>query len=62
MPSLDWQPITGDWDGDGVDSIGLFDPLTSSFYLKNSLSDGPADIEFGFGPDNSGWVPLSGSW
>jgi hypothetical protein len=52
----------GDWNGDGIDGIGLFNPTMSAFYLKNSLSGGPADNMFGFGPAGSGWLPLSGNW
>ena len=24
--SPDWIPIAGDWNGDGIDTIGLYDP------------------------------------
>jgi len=44
------------------DSIALFDPDASSFYLKNSLSGGPADAQFRFGPRYSGWTPVAGDW
>ena len=36
-------PVAGDWDGDGVDTIGLFDSVTKTFYLKNSNQSGPPD-------------------
>src|ERR1700730_9887863 len=35
-------PIAGDWDGDGKDSVGLFDPANGGWFLKNSNSDGIA--------------------
>ena len=46
-----WLPIVGDWNGDGKDTIGLYDPATSTFYLRNttSLQDqrlGYADVTF----------------
>ena len=34
----------GDWDGNGTDTIGLYDPTTSTFRLKNSLTGGKADV------------------
>ncbi|MCC6745080.1 MAG: hypothetical protein IT175_14560, partial [Acidobacteria bacterium] len=48
-PPSTWVPIRGDWDGDGADSIGLYDPATSTFYLKNTNSPGSADLAFAFG-------------
>jgi len=53
-------PFAGDFDGDGIDTIGLFRPSTAVFYLKNAHTDGPADIEFSFGA--TGDVPIAGNW
>jgi len=55
-------PILGDWNGDGVDTIGLYDPNTSTFYLKNSNRSGNADITYSFGTPRAGWVPVVGDW
>lgn len=52
--------FVGDFDGDGIDTIGLFRPSTGMFYLKNSHSEGPADIEFAFGA--VGDIPIAGDW
>lgn len=52
--------FVGDFDGDGIDTIGLFRPLSGMFYLKNTHTEGPADIEFAFGA--SGDLPISGDW
>ncbi len=41
-------PVVGDWDGDGIDSVGLYDPFTSTFNLRNTNSEGNADISFKF--------------
>jgi ELWxxDGT repeat protein len=49
-PDNAWLPIAGDWDGDGVDTVGLYDPRTSLFYLSNSNKSGYADVVFAFGP------------
>ena len=53
-------PFVGDFDGDGIDTIGLFRPSNGMFYLKNTHTEGPADIEFAFGAD--GDVPIAGDW
>jgi len=52
--------FVGDFDGDGIDTIGLFRPSTGMFYLKNSHTEGPADIEFAFGA--AGDIPIAGDW
>jgi len=52
--------FVGDFDGDGIDTIGLFRPSNGMFYLKNTHIEGPADIEFAFGA--SGDLPVSGDW
>ena len=57
-----WEPVVGDWDGDGCDTIGLYDPMTAMFYLRNSLTTGMADIAFPYGSAQSGWQPLIGDW
>jgi len=51
-------PITGDWNGDGVDTIGIY--RNGYFYLRNSNTIGFADIVFPFGaPGNQ---PVAGDW
>jgi hypothetical protein len=45
-----------------TDTIGLYDEITSTFFIKNDLSPGPADLLFRFGPKNVGWVPIAGDW
>lgn len=45
-----------------IDTIGLYDPTTGTFYLRNSNSSGPADITFQFGPANAGYIPFVGDW
>jgi Tol biopolymer transport system component len=53
-------PFMGDWDCDGVDTPGLFRLSNAYAYLRNSNSQGIADIRFFFGnPDD---VPLAGDW
>jgi hypothetical protein len=51
-------PIAGDWDGDGIDSIGVY--RKGWFYLRNSNSAGYANLAFPFG--TPGDQPIAGDW
>jgi hypothetical protein len=55
-------PILGDWDGDGVFTIGVFTPSTATFHLRNSNTPGPADFTFAFGPAGGIGLPVAGDW
>ena len=50
--------MVGDFNGSGSDTIGVF--RNGTFYLRNSLSTGPADIVFSFGA--GGGHPVMGHW
>ncbi len=54
------QPFTGDWNGDGVDTMGLYRVSTGFLFLRNSNTQGIADIEIFYG--DPGDVPLAGDW
>ncbi len=54
------QRLMCDWDGDGVDTPGLYRPSSGFIYLRNSNDFGVADLEFFFG--NPGDVPVCGDW
>ena len=56
-----WTPLVGDWNGDGIDTVGPYNPFTSTFYLRNTNSAGPANIVVSYGPA-AGWKPLVGDW
>jgi sugar lactone lactonase YvrE len=60
--NVGWTPLAGDWNGDGTTTVGLYNPATGIFYLKNSNSSGPADFTFKYGPGGPGWTPLAGDW
>ncbi len=45
-----------------MDTVGLYDPVNSRFYLKNRHAGGRADVSFAFGPRNNNWLPMSGDW
>jgi hypothetical protein len=53
-------PFAGDWDCDGIETPGLFRQSDAFAYLRNSNSQGIADIRFFFG--NPGDVPLAGDF
>jgi hypothetical protein len=42
-------PFTGDFDGDGIDTVGLHRGSTGLVYFRNSLTTGVADSEFIYG-------------
>lgn len=53
-------PLAGDWDGDGADTVGLYDPASSTFYLDNGREDTLPDVQFQFG--NRGSLAVAGDW
>lgn len=52
------KSFAGDWDGDGVDSMGIY--RNGVFYLRNSNTTGPASMVFAFG--SPGDQPIAGDW
>lgn len=54
------HPIMGDWNCDGIDTPGLYRQSDGFVYLRNSNTQGVADIRFFFG--NPGDVPLAGDF
>lgn len=53
-------PFMGDWDGDGVDTPGLYRRSDGFVYLRNANTQGNGDVSFYFG--DPGDVPLIGDW
>jgi hypothetical protein len=43
-------PLVGDWDGNGIEGIGVYEPASGTFFLKQTASAGNADITVQFGP------------
>lgn len=60
LAGVGWKPIAGDWDYSGTDSVGVYDPEKSAFYLKNTNEAGKADIVFVYG--SGSWLPIAGDW
>lgn len=54
------KPVVGDWDGDGVDEIGLHRESSGLFYYRDTLSTGNASDQFFFG--NPGDRFIAGDW
>ncbi len=57
-------PIAGNWSGgDSIDGIGLYNPTTGRFLLKDDpTTAGPGDFAFGFGAVGRGLIPIVGNW
>ncbi|MEA3503264.1 MAG: peptidase C1, partial [Actinomycetota bacterium] len=55
-------PIAGDWDGDGVDTIGVYRPSTRMVYLLNDLGHAAPDISFFYSGAAAGDKIVAGDW
>ena len=58
LADFDW-PVTGDWDGDGDDTVAIW--RGNTFHLRNSNSNGPANSTFAYGSSATDF-PISGDW
>jgi hypothetical protein len=54
--------IAGDWNGDHVSSTGRYVASTATFYLRNTNSNGAADLSFVFGTAGATRIPVAGDW
>ncbi len=54
------KPFSGDFDGDGVDTVGLHRESTGLVYFRNSNTQGIADASFVFGDPGDRFV--AGDW
>ena len=56
-PPHPWVPVAGDFDGDGVDTVMMFDPATWRLVrTEGGPLEGSAD------PQPDPWVPVAGDW
>ncbi len=53
-------PIVGDFDGDGVDTVGLYRPTSGRVYYRNRHRAGNADADFIYGNPSDRFV--TGDW
>lgn len=44
------------------DTVGLFAPQNSRFFLRTDNAPGVANLTFDYGPPSAGWIPLAGDW
>lgn len=51
-------PVCGDWDGDGIDTVGMVSG-SLTWFLRNSNTSGSADMSFQYGPAGT---PVVGDW
>jgi hypothetical protein len=54
------KPFSGDFDGDGIDTVGLHRESTGQVFLRNTNTRGAADIAFYYG--NPGDRVVAGDW
>lgn len=54
------SPFTGDWNGNGTRTLGLYRRSDGFVYLRNTNTQGIADITFYFG--NPGDLPIAGDF
>jgi hypothetical protein len=54
------SPVVGDFNGSGIDSVGLHRQSTGEVFLRNSLSAGPADVTFAAGGPSD--LAFFGDW
>ena len=52
--------LVGNWDGRGGDGIGVYDPSSHAFKLRDALSPGAANHVFVRGAP--GVLPVIGNW
>jgi lysyl endopeptidase len=52
------KPLAGDWDNDGIDTIGVY--RNGQFMLRNTNTIGFADWVFDLGIP--GDMPIAGNW
>jgi hypothetical protein len=53
--------VSGDWDGNGTSTPGVYNPTTGVWKLRNSSTTGPVDITFQYG--GGPWTtPVVGDW
>ncbi|NQT40592.1 MAG: PEP-CTERM sorting domain-containing protein, partial [Planctomycetes bacterium] len=53
-------PVAGDWDGDGLDTVGVFRTSSNTWSLSNVLASGQTAFEFVFG--QAGDIPVAEDW
>ena len=58
FPLASDRVVIGDWNDDGVDTVGVFRPPTTTTHIRNSNTTGPSDDSWQFG--DADWLPVAG--
>jgi hypothetical protein len=53
-------PVMCDWNGDGVETVGLYRPSTGFLHLRNSNTQGTSDVAIFYGQPSD--RPVCGDW
>ena len=67
-PGQGWIPVVGDWTGKTssagfpIDTVGLYDPKTCTWYLRNRIDHGSGRHHHRLRSARPGWLPLVGDW
>jgi cell wall-associated NlpC family hydrolase len=56
----EWYVLSGDWDGNGTKTPGLYNARTHQWLLSNHNSGGGVDYNFGWGGGTQ--IPVVGDW
>ena len=54
--------MSGDWNGDKKDSVGLYDPAARKVYLNNRLDGSNTDVRVYALPVSATAIPVAGNW
>jgi hypothetical protein len=57
-----YRPIAGDWDGDGGDTVGMYDPVAKRFVLYRERNAVAKHIKFRVDGAKPGLEPVVGDW
>ena len=52
--------IAGDWDFDGIDTVGVYRPSDRTFYLRDTLTQAAANVVIVMGDPHMN--PVAGFW
>jgi hypothetical protein len=55
-------PLSGDWNGDGYQSVGVYEPYSGTVRLKSANRGGFADHVLLFGVPGAVSMPIAGNW
>ncbi len=61
-PASDVSIIAGHWSGGTIDTPGLYDSVTGTYYLESTPASTTVDLVFAAGPAGAGTTPLAGDW